>query len=263
MPSRFVSSLGTLPRDRHVPAADEHRGHRGDGWVQPRLDAPLDAAQVGLGGSQILLAREQQRDVDRDAGEDRLLDGRQPLLGAGNLDETGWAGRSRDADLRAAASVLRGVVGQQRRDLQRHPAVDAVGPRRGSAGTAPRPASRSSSASSKNSVFARSCRRCLPGDVGVVVSAVLDGVVEDRGIRGQPGDRELVDVALQRAAVQQLARDVVEPQALAQIVEVLVAFIVRPSGWKAGDALHPAARAGPVEQLADASRPSRPAEEAC
>ena len=66
-----------LAADRHVPAADEQRGDRSDGRVQPRLDAPLDAAQVGFGRRQVLLPREKQRDVDRDAGEDRRLDGGQ------------------------------------------------------------------------------------------------------------------------------------------------------------------------------------------
>ena len=54
---------------------------------RPAVDAPLDAAQVRLRGRHILLAREQQRHVDRHAGEDRLLDGRQTFLCAGDLDE--------------------------------------------------------------------------------------------------------------------------------------------------------------------------------
>ncbi len=77
MPSRLVSSAGTLPADRDVPATDEERGHRGDGRVQARRDPPLDAAQVGFGRRDVLLAREEQRDVDRHAGEDRVLDGGQ------------------------------------------------------------------------------------------------------------------------------------------------------------------------------------------
>ena len=48
-----------------------------------------------------------------------------------------------------------------------------------------------------------------------------DGLVEDRRIRGEPGHRQLGDVALERAAVQQVARDGVEPEALAQVVEPL------------------------------------------
>ena len=106
MPSRLCSSLGHLAGDRDVPAADEQRRDGGDGRVEPRLDAPLDAAQVRLGRREVLLAREEQRDVDRHAGEDRLLDRGQALRGAGDLDEE--VGPCRRARWRssAAASVL-------------------------------------------------------------------------------------------------------------------------------------------------------------
>ena len=53
---------------------------------------------------------------------------------------------------------------------------------------------------------------------------MLDGLVEDRRIRGEPRHRQLVDVALERAAVQQVARDVVEPEALTQVVEYFGCF---------------------------------------
>src|SRR6185312_14372840 len=58
------------------------------------------------------------------------------------------------------------------------------------------------------------------GNVLVVHGAVLDRIVEDRRVRGQPCHRKIVDVAFQRAAVQQLAGDVVEPEALAEIVQL-------------------------------------------
>ena len=50
--------------------------------LSPRVDAPLDAAQVRLGRGQILLARKQQRHIDRHAREDGLLDRGQSFLGA-------------------------------------------------------------------------------------------------------------------------------------------------------------------------------------
>ena len=74
------------------------------------------------------------------------------------------------------------------------------------------------------------CRLELLADGGVVGGAVLDGVVEDRRVRGEPRHRQLVDVAFERAAVQQVAGDVVEPEALAQVVELLVAFMSLPRG---------------------------------
>ena len=64
----------------------------------------------------------------------------------------------------------------------------------------------------------------FPADGVVVVVAVVDGVVEDRGVRGEPRDRELLDIAAERAAVQQTAGDVVEPEALAHFVEFLGRF---------------------------------------
>src|SRR5215210_3812299 len=55
----------------------------------------------------------------------------------------------------------------------------------------------------------------------VVVGAALDGQIEDRGVAGEPGDRKLFDVTPQGAVLQHLPGHVVEPEALAQIVELL------------------------------------------
>ena len=51
-------------------------------------------------------------------------------------------------------------------------------------------------------------------DFVVVFIAMGDGMIEDGGVRGQAGDRKLLNVALQRAAIEQFAGDVVEPKAL-------------------------------------------------
>jgi hypothetical protein len=50
---------------------------------------------------------------------------------------------------------------------------------------------------------------------------VPDGVIEDCGVRGEPRDRELLNVAAERAAGQQTPGDVVEPKALAHFAEFL------------------------------------------
>ena len=55
--------------------------------LKPGIDAPLDTAQERLGSRQVVLAGEQQRDVDRDPGKDRLLDRGQTFLRARDLDE--------------------------------------------------------------------------------------------------------------------------------------------------------------------------------
>jgi hypothetical protein len=65
-------------------------------------------------------------------------------------------------------------------------------------------------------------------DRGVVDRAPLDGPFEDRRVRGQARERELVDAALQRAGLDQLAGDLVDPQALAQTMEPAVGRLVGP-----------------------------------
>ena len=74
----------------------------------------------------------------------------------------------------------------------------------------------------------------LPANFRVVPSAAGDGVVEDRRIGGEAGDRQLVDVALERAAIEQVAGYVVEPQALSELFSLLgasesmaVSFVAR------------------------------------
>ena len=54
--------------------------------------------------------------------------------------------------------------------------------------------------------------------------AAADGFVEYRRIRGPAGHRQFVDVATQCSLVENIARDVVEPKALPQIVECLSGF---------------------------------------
>ena len=60
----------------------------------------------------------------------------------------------------------------------------------------------------------------LAGDTAGTIRAAADGVLENRRVGSQPGHRQIGDVARQRAAVQQVTRDVVEPQALALVVQL-------------------------------------------
>src|ERR1700757_5129891 len=75
----------------------------------------------------------------------------------------------------------------------------------------------------------------LLADCRIVGRAVLDGVVEDRRIRGQPRHRELVDIAPERPSGEQVARDVVEPETLAQFVELLCCLHDVTSGIPHGE----------------------------
>ena len=60
------------------------------------------------------------------SGEDRLLDGRQTFLGAGDLDEQVGPSGPRGKFL-GGGDGAGGVMRQQWRHLQRHPAVHPVG----------------------------------------------------------------------------------------------------------------------------------------
>ena len=80
---------------------------------------------------------------------------------------------------------------------------------------------RSSCASSKKSASPDLPSSSAARGSRVVGGAALDRLIEDRRVRREPRHRQLVDVALQRAGREQVARDVVEPEALAEIVELL------------------------------------------
>ena len=217
--------LGDLLGDGDVPAADEQRGDRGDVGVEPGLDPALDPAHVGLGGADVLLVVEEQGDVDRDAGEDRLLDRLATRLGSRDLDVEVVA-----LALRVQASRLldrrRGAVGEQRRDLQGAEAVDAGGAAV-DVGEEVAGVAQVGQGKLEEDVLGRVFAdpvRCLGGladlgDLLVVGVAGPDRLVEDRRVRGQPGDGELLDVALEDALAQHRAGDVVEPEALPQLVQ--------------------------------------------
>ena len=204
---------------RGVPAADEYRRHGLHLRVEPGRDAPFDTADKGFGGGQVLLAREQQRDVHRYAGENRLLDRGDAGGGARNLDE-------KIGPLRAPVQPgggldgAGGVIGQQRRDLERYKAVDAAG------GVVHRPEQVRRLRQVLQRQFEEQLLARLAGG-GFVVDGIvikigfLDRLVENGGVGRQSSHRILGDIARQRTAGQQSARDVVEPQALTQIVQLL------------------------------------------
>ena len=52
---------------------------------------------------------------------------------------------------------------------------------------------------------------------GVVRGATADSRIEDTRIGSQPGDGKFADLTCQRAAIQQVTRDVVEPQTLSAL----------------------------------------------
>src|SRR6202023_3372061 len=86
--------------------------------VESRGHAPLDAAQKSLSGRDVMLAREEQRHVDRYPRESRLLDRRQTFLSARNLDEEVRDRRSRVKTLGRGERARR-VMRQERRPFER------------------------------------------------------------------------------------------------------------------------------------------------
>ena len=146
-------------------------------------------------------------------------------LGAGDLDEEVVAlglgvQRGRLLDRRL------GVVGDQRRDLERAEAVDAGGALvdrgeevGGVAQVGDRQLEEDPLGRSGADPLLGNGAGAELGDLLVVGVAAGDRLVEDRRVRGQAGDRELVDVAGERAVAQHRAGDVVEPEALAQLVQ--------------------------------------------
>ena len=77
----------------------------------------------------------------------------------------------------------------------------------------------------------------------VVVGAAADRVLEDRWVRCQTGHRQIGDVLRKPAAAQQFAGDVVEPEALPQVVELARVGVHR---FSCGSQITVCARAGPV-----------------
>lgn len=106
-----------------------------------------------------------------------------------------------------------------RRQFQRHPAVDAIG----------RGMDRVEQIGRRGQILQRQsekqrlagfARRGLFQDGGIIEIGVLDGFVENGGIGGQAGNGKFVDIALQAATSQQAAGNVVEPQALTELVQL-------------------------------------------
>ena len=202
-----------------VDAGDEERGDRGDAARVPAaLDEALEPADVGLGDLAMAVEREDQRDVDRDAARDRLLDRRQALLGGRDLHEQVLAVDQRVQALGLLDRAL-GVVGEVRVDLERDPAVLAVAV---VVDLLEQVAGALDVADGELEEDLLRLRRLLEdlAQLLVVGVAVGDRALEDRRVGGDAADA-LVDQALQVALLDEVARQEVDPHALAVFVELL------------------------------------------
>ena len=199
--------------DLGVHARDEEARHRVHVERVASLQAPLHAADVGLGDGRVGLDAEQQRHVDVDPLGDRLLDRRHALVGAGDLDhQVGPV----DAPPEVARLGERGVgvVREAGLDLERH---EAVRP----AGLVPDAAQ---DVAGQLDVGDRDLLVDLPGveplarkllDLLVVVARAENRLLEDRRVGGDAAQGVLAHQPLQLAALDQAAPDLVEPDARA------------------------------------------------
>src|SRR6202041_2784714 len=125
---------------------------------------------------------------------------------------------------------------QERRHLERDPAVDAGCPVPDRSEQVCRPGEVFESQVEEELFRGLALLAALPYG-GVVRGALADGVVEDRGVRGEPRDREVLDVPGECPALEQVTGDVVEPERLAEVVELLRGFGYGhgvPLGWVGG-----------------------------
>ena len=164
-----------------------------------------------------MVVGEQQGHVHRYARGDRLLDGRQALLGARDLDEQ-VRSRCPRVQIAGGGQCARRVVRQPRRHLQRHPAVEST------AAVIHRPAEvggphKVFDGEFEEEVLASKPLLHLRSDRGVVGGAVLNCEVVDRGVARQAGHGEVTDVTGERAVIEHRSCDVVEPETLAEMVQ--------------------------------------------
>ncbi len=117
----------------------------------------------------------------------------------------------------------RGVMRDHRRDFERNPAI----------GTVCTLVNRPEKIGRARNVFEGEVEEHLLGgaalaqtiaDRGVIGRAVLDRMIENRRVRGKSRDRQLFDVFPESSTVEQVSGNVVEPQALAQIMQLLCCF---------------------------------------
>src|SRR6185503_10270681 len=205
-----------------VHARDEEGRHGGDAREvgAAGLREALDAAQVGLRHLAVALEGEDQRDVARDAGGDRLLDRGQPLGRGGDLDEEVGPVDHRVEALGLLDRALR-VVREPRVDLERHPPVTGVVARLVPlrAEDVARAADVLDGEREEDLLRVALLLQDL-AELVVVGVALGDRRLEDRRIGGD-AVHALVDERLEVAVAHERARQEVDPDALSVVGELL------------------------------------------
>ncbi len=197
--------------DLGVHARDEERGDRVAVERLALLVAALRRAHERLHHALVGLDREQQRDVDVEALVERLLDRRDPRVGGGDLDHHVGAVDELPVLARLLERALR-VVGEPRRDLERDVAVLAArlvvdGAQHVAGGL---DVAHGHAAVDLAGAQALARQRL---ELGVVVGRAEDRLLEDRRVGGHAAQRVLLDHALELAALDHAAAELVEPDA--------------------------------------------------
>src|SRR6185437_13959282 len=109
-----------------VPTAQKHRCNGADIRAESRIDAAFEAAHVCLCRCEVLVTREEKRDVDGDAICNRFFYRWNPLTCPGNLDVQIWTIPFIVKKLCGGYRLV-GVISHERRQLQRNEPIDACG----------------------------------------------------------------------------------------------------------------------------------------
>ena len=202
-----------------VDTADKEARHAGHlVRIATLFGERFKAGDVGLGHLRVDLLREKQRHVDVDPLADQGADRRQTRLGTGDLDHQVAAVHLMPQPARFLNRLM-GIHRQIGRDFE---ADKAVAPLRllvdgvQCVGAFLDVANREILEQRAGIEIARSFRF---GDQRVVIIAVADRFLEDRGIRGDAAQTVLGDQPGQPSALQQIAADKVQPYRLPEFVK--------------------------------------------
>ncbi len=202
-----------------IDAAHEEARHAGHLVRVPALfGKSFQPGNVGVGDFRIDLLRKQQSDVDVDPLADQGADRRQPRLGAGHLDHQVAPIHLVPQPARFLDRLMR-VHRQIGRDFE---ADEAVAPLRLLVDAVQRVgalldvADREILEQRAGIEISRGLRL---GDQSVVIIAVADRLLENRGVRSDAAQPVLADQLGEAPALQQIAADKVEPYRLPELVK--------------------------------------------
>ena len=173
----------------------------------------LETGQIGRDDVRVGLLRKQQRDIDVDCLAGELADGRKARLRGWHLDHNVRDGRRRATD-GAPPRSWPGVHRQVRRHLEAHEPVTPIGP----IVEGPQDGGGMLDVLDRQPLVKRIGVVIAFGlgglQRGIVVRAVADGLLENRGVRRHAGEAIVLNQSLEISIADQAARQKVEPDRL-------------------------------------------------